>query len=62
MRSADIAPATEEDRRREFQEAAQALYGQPMSIEQILHRVRLAMLDDRKRQAAFTENLCRVLK
>ncbi len=61
MRNADISPATEEERREQFREAAAGLYGPPMTLEQILHRVRLAMLDEQKRQAALTATLCTVL-
>lgn len=64
MRSADVSPATEEDRRAEFQEAAAGLYGRTEpNLAEIVHRVREAMERDlRDRQRRLTEHLGRVLK
>jgi hypothetical protein len=62
MRSADISPATGEDRRRGFKEAAAALYGPAPSLEQIVHRVRVAMLQDYQRRGADAcAALCKAL-
>lgn len=64
MRSADISPASEEERRAQFQEAAAALYTRPEpTLAEIVHRVRAAMeTDERKRQAMLTEHLGKVLR
>lgn len=63
MQSADVSPATEDDRRAEFREAAAGLYGHGPNLAEIVHRVREAMERDlRDRQRRVAEHLGRALK
>ena len=61
MRNADISPATEEDRRREFIAAADRALGAPINIAEIQYRVRAAMEGDRARGNAIASALAAAL-
>lgn len=57
MRNADISPATDEDRRREFVEAADRALGPTVNLAELKYRVRAAMEGDRARGNAIAHAL-----
>lgn len=61
MRNADISPDTDEDRRREFREAADRALSPTINLAEIRYRVRAAMEGDIARGKAIAAALAKVL-
>jgi len=61
MRSADISPATDEDRRREYREAVVEMVASPINLAEIKYRVRRAMEGDVARGNAIAHALAQAL-